>query len=164
VRTAQTDIPELAVFLQDVRTMSRAFVLGLLAALTASCSDSGSGSSALAGLTAPSSATAVVDSFSGTVQMGGSDARNFTVTTGNQPALITLTAAGPPTTIFMGVGVGTPTTDGTCNLLPNAAVSAQAGMTAQLAGTIAAGTYCVAVFDLGNQTGPVDYALTVSHY
>jgi hypothetical protein len=144
--------------------MMRPFVLAALAALTVGCTDSGSSnsSSSLAALTAPTAAQAV-ESFSGTVAAGSSDAHTFIVTAGNQPVLVTLTAAGPPTTIFMGVGVGTPASDGMCALFSNASVLAQAGMTAQLSGTIAAGTYCVAVFDAGNQSGPVDYTVTVSH-
>jgi len=144
--------------------MIRALMLAAVAACAVACSNSGSGSDALAGLTSPGSATQVVDSFSGTVPVGGSDFHSFTVTTNNQPVLVTLSAAGPPATIFMGVGVGTLSADGVCNLLSNAAVVAQAGMAAQLSGTIASGTYCVAVFDVGNQNAPVDYAVTVSHY
>ncbi len=144
--------------------MTRALLFVAIAVLTAGCSNSSSDSSALAGLTAPSNATQIVDSFSGTVQVGASDMHPFTVTTSSQPVLVTHTAAGPPSTIFMGVGVGAPTTDGLCSLLTNAAVVVQASSTAQLSGTISAGTYCVAVFDVGNQTGPVDYAVTVSHY
>ena len=34
----------------------------------------------------------------------------------------------------------------------------------ELAGTIAAGSYCVAVFDVGNQAAAIDYAVTVVHY
>jgi len=142
--------------------MIRALAFCLAAILAAGCSNSGSDSSLLP--TAPSGATQVVDNFSGTVQVGGSDVHPFTVATSNQPALITLTAAGPPATIFMGLGVGTPATDGTCSLLTNAAVVVQAGTAPQLSGTIAAGSYCVSVFDVGNQSGPVDYAVTVSHY
>ena len=42
--------------------------------------------------------------------------------------------------------------------------STQASTTPALSGTIAAGTYCVAVFDAGNQSAPVDYSLTLVHY
>jgi len=68
----------------------------------------------------------------------------------------------------MGLGVGTPaaataTAAASCPLLPNASVATPAGTTAQLSGTIAAGTYCVALFDVGNQTASVTYTVTVSH-
>ena len=161
--TAEIRIPEVATFLQLATRMTRALVLGLAAVLAAGCSDSGSSDSSLLPTT-PGSATQVVDTFSGTVPVGGSDTHTFIVTANNQPALITLTSAGPPATISMGLGVGTLATDGTCSLLPNAAVVVQAGTAAQLSGTIATGTYCVAVFDVGNQSAPVDYTVTVSHY
>ena len=74
-----------------------------------------------------------------------------------------LTAAGPPTTIYMGVGIGTPTA-GSCSLLSSSQVLTQAGTTAQLTGTVNAGTYCVAVFDAGNQTAQIAYSVTVTHY
>jgi hypothetical protein len=43
-------------------------------------------------------------------------------------------------------------------------VLTQAGTTAQISGTVNAGTYCVQVFDAGNQTSQVSYGLTVTHY
>jgi len=106
----------------------------------------------------------VTDNFTGSVTVGASDIHSFTVTTAGQPVSVTLTAAGPPATIFMGVGVGQTTTDGVCSFFSQASVVTQAGASPALSGTIAAGTYCVAVFDAGNQTASVDYALTVSHY
>jgi hypothetical protein len=39
-----------------------------------------------------------------------------------------------------------------------------AGTSAQLTGTLDAGSYCVMVYDAGNQTAPVTYAVTVNHY
>jgi len=35
--------------------------------------------------------------------------------------------------------------------------------TAQLSGTTSAGTLCVQVYDIGNQTAPVSYTVTVTH-
>jgi len=61
-----------------------------------------------------------------------------------------------------GLGVGIPS-GASCSLLTNASVSTQAGATAQLSGTAAAATYCVVVYDIGNQTGPINYSVTVAH-
>ena len=63
----------------------------------------------------------------------------------------------------MGLGVGTPT-GGSCSLPSSSQVLTQAGTTAQLSGTADAGTYCVAVFDAGNQTAQIAYSVTVTHY
>ena len=49
-------------------------------------------------------------------------------------------------------------------LLTNGSVITQAGATAQLAGTVNAGTYCVMVYDAGNQSAQVTYSVVVNHY
>src|SRR5262249_14155640 len=106
--------------------------------------------------------TLVTESFTGAVAVGGTDFHTFSVA--NSGAIsVTLTAAGPPATIYVGLGVGTPSM-ATCTLLTNGAVATPAGTTAQLSGTISAGSYCVSVFDIGNQTGDITYAVTVTHY
>ena len=75
----------------------------------------------------------------------------------------TLVAAGPPPTITMGFAIGTPGTSGVCSLLSGAQVTTPPGSTAQLTGSLAAGTYCVEVVDVGNAAGPIDYTVTVAH-
>jgi hypothetical protein len=76
---------------------------------------------------------------------------------------VTLTAAGPPENISIGLGVGTPATAGGCSLLE--AVSASASPIAQLVGTATPGTLCAAVFDPspGILTTDIDYTVVVSH-
>ena len=95
--------------------------------------------------------------------MGGSDTHTFTVALSNGQLNVILTAAGPPATISMGLGVGTQSGT-TCTLLSGGATATPAGATAQLSGTVSAGTYCVAVFDVGNQSADVTYSVTVTHY
>ena len=103
----------------------------------------------------------ITDTFSGTVAIGGSSAHNFTVT---QPGKVevTLTTAGPPPTIFMGLGVGVPIPSA-CTLLSGASANVQAGPAAQLSGTVSAGAFCLQVYDVGNQAAPITYTVTVSH-
>ena len=121
-----------------------------------------SGSSATATATAPTGA-ATTDIFTGTVPVGGLDFKPFTVTQNNGLLSVTLTAAGPPATITMGLGVGT-VTGTTCTLLSGASTSAPAGITPQLSGTIGAGSYCVEVVDIGNAALPITYSVTVVHF
>jgi hypothetical protein len=106
----------------------------------------------------------VTETFSGTIDIGGLDFHNFMVPTSGEVD-VTLTAAGPPSTIFMGLGVGTPTSDNsTCTLISNATTITQARSTPQLSGTAsAAGTFCVAVYDVGNQSAQITYTVTVAH-
>lgn len=144
--------------------MIRALLLVSMVTPLVGCTSSGSdSSSALSALAAPSSAVLVTDNFTGTVAVGGSDVHTFTVATASQPVTVTMTAAGPPATISMGIGIGQMSGD-TCSIFSGASAVLPASTTPQLAGTISAGSFCVAVFDAGNQLAPVDYALTVVHY
>ena len=111
--------------------------------------------------------TQITENFTGSVAIGGSDIHTFTITANNQALAVTLTSAGPPSTIFMGLGVGTPggtPVGSSCSLLSGGSTVTPAGTTPQLSGTIAAGSYCLVVSDVGNQTGPITYAATVTHF
>ena len=111
--------------------------------------------------TTPPSATTKTESFSGTVAVAGSDSHSFTVANAGKVD-VTLTAAGPPATINMGVAIGTPG-DNACNVLQGASTNTQAGSSPQLSGKVSPGTLCVQVYDNGNQTAPVTYTVTVAH-
>jgi hypothetical protein len=107
----------------------------------------------------------ITETFSGTVPVLGNDFRTFTASQSGEID-VTLTAVGPPSTISMGLAVGTLAAAGsnTCVPLSGAAASpVQAGSTPQLTGTVATGSYCVMVYDIGNQTAPVMWAATVKH-
>jgi hypothetical protein len=140
------------------RTAQFAGVIALAAsAFAAACG----GSSNPSTVTAPTG-TVTTDTFNGTVQPGGSSINPFTVTVGGTVS-VTLVSAGPPSTITMGLGIGNPSSTGTCSFLSGGTTVTQAGSTAQLSGTLAAGSYCVAVVDVGNAAGPITYTVTVSH-
>lgn len=112
------------------------------------------------GTTTPS-IMVTTETFTGTVPVRGSALHSFTVAqTGT--VNVTLTAAGPPSTIVMGVGIGT-SRDAGCALLAGASTSTAAGAAVQLAGTVTPGTLCVQVYDVGNQTAAVSYTVTVAH-
>lgn len=111
--------------------------------------------------TTPSAPTTKTDTFTGTVQVNGSANHTFTVEQAGQVS-VTLTAASPPSTIVMGIGVGTPA-NGACGLLQGASVTTAAGSAAQLTGVVSPGMLCVAISDVGNQTAAVTYTVTVTH-
>jgi hypothetical protein len=101
--------------------------------------------------------------FNGTVPVGQSMAFSFTVTNVGDLS-VTLTAAGPPPTIPMQLGVGQVQFDGSCGLLANGVIQTPAGMTPQLGGTqVPAGSYCVSIADIGKATSPVTFSITVVH-
>jgi hypothetical protein len=132
--------------------------LALVFALAAAACGGGSSST---GTTTTPSVPVKTDTFNGTVTIHGSDSHTFSVSQTGEVD-VTLTAAGPPSTIVMGLGVGT--SDGsTCTLLAGASTNTQAGSAAQLMGKVSAGTLCVQVSDVGNQTETVTYAVTVAH-
>jgi hypothetical protein len=143
--------------------MTRSTAFGLALAVTGAlgmAAGCGGSSSDAASVLAPTG-TLVTETFSGTVQPGGLDFKPFTITTGGT-VNVTLVSAGPPPTITMGLGIGTPGA-GTCALLSGATTTAAASTTAQLNGSLNAGSYCVEVLDVGNAAGPIAYTLTVAH-
>jgi hypothetical protein len=132
-------------------------VVLIVAGWTAAACNSNSGPTTSPAPSAPS----VTETFTGTVPVGGSDSHQFVVAQGGEVD-VTLTAAGPPATIFMGIGLGAPST-ATCPHTFGELRSVQAGP--NIAGNVFlnAGTYCVDVFDVGNQAVPVTYTVTVAH-
>jgi len=142
--------------------------LGSLAVCAALTAAAGCGSKAATTTNTTTTTTPTVavtpDVFTGTVDVGGISTQPFTVAVANSPINIILTQAGPPSTIFMGLGIGGVQVDGTCVLFQGGTTQAQAGTTAQIAGTVNAGKFCVAVYDIGNQTTQVTYSVTVNHY
>jgi hypothetical protein len=139
----------------------RVFLPVLFALSTVSCSQSTDTS----GTTTPTAPTTnpTTESFTGTVQVGSFDVKPFTVALSGGQLNVILTAAGPPATIQMGLGIGSYAAP-TCTLFSNGSVVTPAGAIAQLTGTANAGSYCVQVSDVGNQSAPVSYAVTVTHY
>ena len=128
----------------------------------AGCSTGADATSTTTSTTAPTSPL-VVENFSGTVQPGGNDAHSFTVTSNNAAITLAMTSVGPPATISEGFGIGQ-TVSGSCQLLPGGFGVYAASATPQLSGTIPTGTYCVVVYDAGNQAAAVTYTVVVQHY
>jgi hypothetical protein len=144
---------------ERLRTAQFAGAIALAAstAFAAACGGSSNSST----VTAPTG-TVTTDTFNGTVQQAGSSSNNFTVTVAGSVS-VTLVSAGPPATISMGLGIGNPSSTGTCSFLSGGTTVTTAMNTAQLSGTLNAGTYCVAVVDVGNAAGPITYTVTVAH-
>lgn len=143
---------------------TRAFVVAVALAAAAAACDTADPTTTTA---APSVVVQpTVETFSGTILPGGSDFKPFNVLLNQGTVTITLTAAGPPPTITMALGVGQ-VTGSTCTLLGNSSVPAQASTIPQLSGQANAGSYCVIVSDtrpVATQTDPITYSVTVTHY
>jgi hypothetical protein len=131
--------------------LSRAAAGALLAVAVSSCSNPTS--------TTPTTVPATItDTFSGTLAQGSTAAWNFTVG-GSGTITITLVSLAPQSTITMGVGVGSPGTSG-CSITSS---QENVRVGAPIQGTLSAGAYCVALYDLGNMTAANTYTLTVLH-
>lgn len=107
----------------------------------------------------PTTSPANLVSFNGTLQASGRNAHVFTVT---QEGYVeaTLVGLGAPASTKVGLGVGTPSVTGDC--ATNYDVTTAAGPAAQIIGTGLPGTFCVAIYDVGNLTGPTIYTITVA--
>lgn len=140
------------------------FVAALMLALTAAGCHSNSTTSTTTTPTAPTPTVPLVtETFKGTVPVGGSDFHTFTVSQTGEVD-VTLTAAGPPSTIAESLGVGTLSDPTTCTPAAGSTLTTQAGSMPQLAGSsVAAGTLCIQVSDAGNQTAPITYTVVVAH-
>jgi hypothetical protein len=109
----------------------------------------------------------LVDTFGGTVPVGGISEQVFSIVQGNGQLDITLTGAAPSVVVGLGAGTYDKTTG--CTLGANATRNVNAGSSPQLTFTgVPVGSYCVRVFDPGAAPGsfpsPVAYTVNVSHY
>jgi hypothetical protein len=121
------------------------------------------GSSSSPSVVAPSG-TLTTETFTGTVQPSGPiNVHSFTVTTPGTVS-VTLTAAGPPPTITMGLGLGNPDASGNCVFFATTNQAIANPTTPQFSGAVSSsGAYCVGIADVGNALGPIAYTITVSH-
>jgi hypothetical protein len=102
-----------------------------------------------------------VERLSGTVAVGGTDIKTFTVERSNGNLSLTFVEAGPPAGTLMGIGLGAPTGT-TCSISSSGQV--RPSVVPIFSDAVPAGTYCLAVQDVGAATGPVAYIIDVSHY
>jgi hypothetical protein len=135
-------------------TLGFFLVLGLL---TTAC---GSGNPS----TPTTPALPTTEAFSGTLQVQGSAFYSFTLAATGQVSItlasLVPVAPGPAANTVMGLGVGTPLeTD--CSVTNSVATAP--GLTAQLVNSLAAGTYCAKIYDLGGLTAPVDFTVRIVH-
>ena len=144
---------------------SRLFSIPLTLALTvAACGGNNT--------TSPSSTTTVAsptatETFAGTLPVGGSSFYSFVVaqngtvnvTLVNVSAAAGVAANDVPSTVTLGLAIGTPSGTG-CN---GTVTNVTAGTDPQVTGTYAPGRYCVNVSDIGNLAAPAAFTATIAH-
>lgn len=127
----------------------------VLSLLTAACSQSETSIP----IPEPSPPSVLVP-LTGTLQPQGTNTYQFNLAQTGYVE-VTLIGIGPPPTVTVGLGIGTPSATEACSVIHK--VNAQAGPVAQIVGTGLAGPLCVTIFDVGNLSGPVIYTITVAH-
>ena len=113
-----------------------------------------------------------VETFTGTVAVGGVDTKTFVVTYNKvaTDASMTLTslvsvATQTPVVTTVGLGFGSVNGNGVCVLsAARSTTAAQLNQQLVATGVFAAGTFCIQVFDAGTLTEPLTYTVVVQHY
>jgi hypothetical protein len=113
-------------------------------------------------LTNPSSTGPVlIESFVGTLAVGGSAFYSFTAPDAGivSLTLVSLTVAGVPSDLSINMGLGVP--KGTTCVSGNAA-AVVVGTTPQASESVNPGVYCVIVSDVGTLTDPAAFAVSIA--
>jgi hypothetical protein len=99
------------------------------------------------------------DTFTGTLTPNGGRTHTF-ITSRSGSVTATLTSLGPDSGLTVGLLLGT--WNGNACATQLAKDNAVQGSSI-LGAASAAGSICVRIYDVGNLTGPVDYAIAVQH-
>jgi hypothetical protein len=142
-----------------------AAILGLIL-FGSACSHSSTSTSpsTTTGTTSTTAAAPTVsESFTGTLPVGGFKFFSFNIAANGtvNVTLNSVTGAGVPATVQLGLGIGSPS-----GIDCSATTNVTAGVTAaapQTTGTFGPGTFCVRVFDVGNLFAPANFNITIAH-
>lgn len=115
--------------------------------------------------TTPTTAVAdpsISETFAGSLPVSGARFYAFEVTAyGTVNVTLDRVGGGAvPTTVWIGVGLGVP--DGT-DCSTNTSLNTQSGGGPHVSSTLAAGTYCARVYDIGNLAAPAAFSVTIAH-
>ena len=165
VAASRTDTPRRLTpagrFLRAASLMTTVLCLSLTAT---ACDDASTATSPSdTSSTTPTVATpTITELFAGRVNVSGSAFYSFSVVE-NGTVNVTLAevgGAGVPSTVWLGLGIGTPSGE---DCFTTATVNTAAGAAVHLTGTYAPGVYCVRVWDIGNLAAVAAFNVTVAH-
>ena len=146
-----------------MRTLLRLLIAAAVATGAAACMSGGNNGNGL--VPVPGVPPQKTEVFTGTVPAGGSSLFAFSVANVGD-LTVTLTSAGPPSTVVMRIGLGL---GSTTNCQIQVVKDTAAGDTPQIAAsqvpssTTLGSSYCVGIGDTGNAQGPVTFSITVVH-
>ena len=149
--------------MKRMRTIAALAILVLSAAACSHNSVTDPSLDSSSSTTTPATPT-VTEQFNGTLPVGGFKFYSFNIAV-NGTVNVTLSkvsgGANVPTTVQLGLGIGTPAgPDCTTTVTATASSSFAAP---QATGTFGPGLFCVRVFDVGNLAGPATFAVTIAH-
>jgi hypothetical protein len=113
--------------------------------------------------TTPAAAPSVTEVFSSTLPVGGFKFYTFNIAVNGTVNVLlnSVSGAGVPTTVQLGLGIGQPAgTD--CAATQTATVSSSSAGP-HVAGVFGPGLFCVRVFDVGNLFAPANFTVTIAH-
>jgi hypothetical protein len=142
---------------------TRPVVILLAAALAAASGCKKSTATTAPTDTGPTAAApTVTETFSGTLPVGGSLAFPFSVGVYGtvNVALLSVSGTGVPSTVMLGVGIGTPS-NSSCTTTVSSVIGPSAST--QLTAAEQPGAYCVNIADVGNLFRPATFTVTVAH-
>jgi hypothetical protein len=133
-------------------------VLLVMAALSLGCDNSSN-----SGTTTAPTVPLTNQTFTGSIDVGGSSSNTFVAAQAGEVD-VTVSALAPPSNIIVGLSIGIPSTvDPTSCLVQSGAAPTQVSASNVLSGSLAAGTWCVKLSDLGYMSAPVNYTIIVAH-
>jgi hypothetical protein len=134
-----------------------AFAVAVAASGVACMSGDSNGNGLIPVLGTPPQKTEV---YTGTIDKGGTMFFAFAVANVGDLS-VTLTSAGPPSTVVMRIGLGLGSTT-TCQIQVTKDTAAGDSSAIQVT-QVPSASYCVGIGDIGNATGPVSFTITVVH-
>ena len=144
--------------------VTTAALLGVILLGSACSHNSTTAPSASTTTTATAAATPTVsESFNGTLPVGGFKFYSFNIAASGtvNVTINKVSGASVPSTVQVGVGIGTPS-----GIDCAATITAIAGSNStapQATGTFGPGLFCVRVYDVGNLFAPATFAITIAH-
>ena len=148
----------------NIRPLQVTFGVALVLVVTMiACSDTPTSPSSTTTTTTSTVAEPnVTEEFNGAVAVGGSSFYSFAVEQNGtvRVRLNRVTAANAPATVWMGLGLGTPSGE---DCSATTSLNTQASEVAQITGTYAPGIYCAKVYDIGNLLMPASFYVTIDH-
>lgn len=112
--------------------------------------------------TTPVASPTTTELFAGRVNVNSSTFYSFSVVENGtvNVNLADVGGANVPSTVWLGLGIGTPTGE---DCATTATINTASGTATQLTGTYAPGVYCVRVWDIGNLVAVAAFNVTIAH-